>query len=114
MPSLPDNTPLPRLKIKPYAVELYADLERGKLFVKLSFRHKKPGPLAAQLALVTDVLANLASAGYVILDTIDLRLAPSMADGGTSYRIHLSVPVAPLPTSPGEETAFLETLRTRY
>ena len=95
MPSLPDNTPLPRLKIKPYAVEIFADMERGKAFATFHYRHKKPGTLATQLTLITNVVADLTRAGYLILGDITPSLAPSMAGDGTHYRIHLKVPVAP-------------------
>lgn len=110
MPSLPDNTPLSRLQIKPYAVEIFADLERGKAFATFHYRHKKPGTLSTQLALITNVVADLTRAGYLIMGDITPSLAPSFAGDGNRYRIHLKVSVQPFDA----EGRVLEILRAHF
>lgn len=109
----PDGKPL-GLTIFPYAVETFHELERGRMFGRMFYRHKKAGPLLAQLALIRAVINDLTRAGVTINDHIDIRLD---ADKGrteaqtdsTAWRVHLEVPVA----CP-QESARIEALRARY
>lgn len=56
------------LTVKPYAVQVFTDFERGKEFTTLFYRRKE-ARLQTVLAFVQDVLEGIAQAGLIVSTT---------------------------------------------
>lgn len=106
---------VPTFRVQPFRLSIDQDLDRGKDYVELRFRHKRPGPLPEQLDLVEIVVEDLAAAGLSVGGAITLTLTPR-ADGPQggkqgakppSFGSVLEVPVQ----VPGDVRAWCDALR---
>ena len=86
---------LPTLRIPPYGVDTFTDIERGLIFTTLHFKHFG-GDREAVLAWIGDVLVELVGAGIPASGPCDITLTPDVARSTktrTKWRCHLKVPV---------------------
>ncbi len=102
----------------PYAVDTFTDLERGKTFTKLHFRRRNTSRAKA-LALIPEVLDDLARAGLTLHSALQVRLtgdnaATAPPTAKTKYDCYLEAPVHLLAQVQAEEAQFVAAMRDRY
>jgi hypothetical protein len=106
------------LTIPPSGVEIYTDLERGKRFVRLTYRRRDLSQAKA-LAFVSEVIEDVTRAGLIITETV--KPALSLGNSRTEIQtpggrcgIVVEVEVKPLAERQAEDAAWVADLRARY
>ncbi len=77
------------LSVKPYAVQVFTDLARGKEFTTLFYRRKEAS-LDTVLAFAQGVVEDARRAGLTLTGPVKVELSPF----GENFRCHLAVPVS--------------------
>ena len=107
-PNPPRETPSLALAVRPFAFEDYHDLARDKHFVTLHYRRESTSRATA-LALIAQVLDDLAGSGVSLTDSLKITVArknvpesdPGKTTAGDRYSVHVSAAVGRFPDAAG-------------